>query len=242
MSEERIAKYLARMGIASRRKSEQYISDGRIEVNGEVLTSFGYKVVAGDRVAVDGELLPNSFPETKLWLFYKPTGVITTHQDTKQRQTVFDLLPKELGMLSSVGRLDYNTEGLLLLTNNGDVVHYLESPETGWVRKYKVRVYGKVNKEKMQKLKDGIVIEGIQYGSVDVEIEITNGSNSWLLVSLSEGKNKEVRNIMEHFGLKVSRLIRVSYGPFQLGKLPKGHIKEVSHKVLKEQLGNKIAL
>lgn len=242
MEGERIAKYLARMGVASRRRAEVFIKEGRIQINGSTLDSLGYRLQPGDEVAVDGEKLPSTKPQTRLWLLHKPAGVITSHHDEKNRQTVFSLVPEEYGLVLSVGRLDYNTEGLLLLTNNGELVHHLESPETGWVRRYRARVFGNIPENMIEQLKEGITVDKIQYGSIEVVLESAKGKNSWLSISLKEGKNREVRNALEYFGLKVSRLIRVSYGPFQLGRLLPGKLKEIPYKTVQEQLGSKVAL
>lgn len=232
----RLNKYIAHSGVCSRRDAERYIADKRVMVNGVLADSPAYLVESGDTVVVDGELLV-SLADPRLWLFHKPVGIITSHKDPQGRQSVFDMLPADLGYVISVGRLDFNTEGLLLLTNNGDLSRHLELPSTGWVRRYRVRVYGRVDETKLASLAGGSIVDGVQYGAVDVTVERKGAGNSWLLVSLKEGKNREVRKILESCGLKVNRLIRISYGPFQLGTLPSGKMKEVSGKVLKEQLG-----
>lgn len=190
---------------------------------------------------LDGEKLPE-IEQTRLWLYHKPAGLLTTHKDTEARATVFDHLPAGLPRVISVGRLDLNSEGLLLLTNNGELSRKLELPENGWSRRYKVRVHGFVNKNKLADLAKGATVDGINYGPVKAELESQNGTNSWLIVTLNEGKNREVRKLMKSIGLEVARLIRLSYGPFQLGNLKKGEVREVPQKVLKEQLGSKIEL
>ena len=190
---------------------------------------------------LDGEKLPE-IEQTRLWLYHKPAGLLTTHKDTEARATVFDHLPAGLPRVISVGRLDLNSEGLLLLTNNGELSRKLELPENGWSRRYKVRVHGFINKNKLADLAKGATVDGINYGPVKAELESQNGTNSWLIVTLNEGKNREVRKLMKSIGLEVARLIRLSYGLFQLGNLKKGEVREVPQKVLKEQLGSKIEL
>ena len=194
-----------------------------------------------EKILLDGEKLPE-IEQTRLWLYHKPAGLLTTHKDTEARATVFEHLPIGLPRVISVGRLDLNSEGLLLLTNNGELSRKLELPENGWSRRYKVRVHGFVNKNKLADLAKGATVDGINYGPVKVELESQNGTNSWLVVTLSEGKNREIRKLMKSIGLEVARLIRLSYGPFQLGSLKKGEVREVPQKVLKEQLGSKINL
>ena len=194
-----------------------------------------------EKILLDGEKLPE-IEQTRLWLYHKPAGLLTTHKDTEARATVFDHLPAGLPRVISVGRLDLNSEGLLLLTNNGELSRKLELPENGWSRRYKVRVHGFVNKNKLADLAKGATVDGINYGPVKAELESQNGTNSWLIVTLNEGKNREVRKLMKSIGLEVARLIRLSYGPFQLGNLKKGEVREVPQKVLKEQLGSKIEL
>ena len=186
----------------------------------------------GDKIAVDGKLLQEK-AAARLWLYHKPAGLVTTHKDPQGRATVFEKLPRELGRVISVGRLDLNSEGLLLLTNDGALARNLELPSTGWIRRYRVRVYGAIAPSMLEQMKDGVTVDGIQYGSVEAELDSQKGNNSWLTVSLTEGKNREIRKIFEHFGCKVSRLLRLSYGPFQLGSLPAGEVKEVSGNVLK---------
>lgn len=238
---ERIAKYIARSGICSRRKAEELIKQQRVTINAEVITTPAYNVEGNEKILIDGEKIP-SIDITRLWLYHKPTGLVTSHKDEKNRPTVFDNLPAGLPRVISVGRLDLNSEGLLLLTNNGELSRKLELPANGWSRRYKVRVHGIVDDKKLQSLQKGTIIDGIEYGPISVSIENKQGTNSWLLVTLSEGKNREVRKVLKSIGLEVSRLIRLSYGPFQLGSLKKGEVKEVPTKILKEQLGNKIKL
>lgn len=231
---ERIAKRMARAGLCSRREAERWIEQGRVVVNGEKLSSPACVVSASDHVVVDGRAL-NQAQATMLFLYHKPAGLVTSHRDEQGRVTVFDMLPKRLPRVVSVGRLDLNTEGLLLLTNDGGLSRYLELPETGWTRQYRVRVFGRLNHKALERLKNGITIEGVRYKSIDVSIE-SEGNNSWLIVKLREGKNREIRRVMEHLGLQVSRLIRTDYGPFALGKLPEGKVMEVPERVLKDQI------
>jgi len=229
---ERIAKRIARAGLCSRREAEGWITAGRVKVNGKKISSPALNVSEADAIAVDGKLLEQK-EVTKLWLYHKPAGLVTTHKDPEGRRTVFETLPKELGRVISIGRLDLNSEGLLLLTNDGALARKLELPSTGWIRRYRVRAYGAIAPSMIEGMKKGVVIEGMRYGSVETVLDSQTGNNSWLTVSLTEGKNREIRKIFEHFGCKVSRLIRVSYGPFQLGSLPKSEVKEVTGKVLK---------
>lgn len=236
---ERIAKFMARSGVCSRRQAEELIKQKRVTVDGKLIESPAFNVEGNEKILLDGEKLPQ-IEQTRLWLYHKPTGLLTTHRDTADRPTVFANLPSEMPRVISVGRLDLNSEGLLLLTNSGELSRKLELPANGWSRRYKVRVHGKVDIKKLAELEKGVVIDGVQYGKVKIELESQNGSNSWLLVTLNEGKNREVRKLMKSIGLEVARLIRLSYGPFQLGSLQKGEVKEVPQKVLKEQLGDKL--
>ncbi len=238
---ERLAKFMARSGVCSRRNAEELIKQKRVTVNGEIIDTPAYNVEGTEKILLDGEKLPE-IEQTRLWLYHKPAGLLTTHKDTEARATVFEHLPIGLPRVISVGRLDLNSEGLLLLTNNGELSRKLELPENGWSRRYKVRVHGFVNKNKLADLAKGATVDGINYGPVKVELESQNGTNSWLVVTLSEGKNREIRKLMKSIGLEVARLIRLSYGPFQLGSLKKGEVREVPQKVLKEQLGSKINL
>ena len=238
---ERLAKFMARSGVCSRRDAEDLIKQKRVTVNGEIIDTPAFKVEGSEKILLDGEKLPE-IEQTRLWLYHKPAGLLTTHKDTEARATVFDHLPAGLPRVISVGRLDLNSEGLLLLTNNGELSRKLELPENGWSRRYKVRVHGFINKNKLADLAKGATVDGINYGPVKAELESQNGTNSWLIVTLNEGKNREIRKLMKSIGLEVARLIRLSYGPFQLGNLKKGEVREVPQKVLKEQLGSKIEL
>jgi 23S rRNA pseudouridine2605 synthase len=233
---ERIAKVLARAGVCSRRDAERWIAEGRVMVDGAVLTTPAVAVSAANEIRVDGKPLP-ARERTRLWRYHKPPGLVTSHRDEKGRPTVFEALPEGLPRLISVGRLDLNSEGLLLLTNDGSLARRLELPSTGWLRRYKVRVHGTVAPEQLATLEKGIVIEGVSYGPIRAEFERQQGSNAWVALALREGKNREVRRVLEYLGLQVTRLIRLSYGPFQLGNLARGTIAEVSGKVLNEQLG-----
>jgi len=233
---ERIAKFLARAGVCSRRDAERLIADGRVKLNGKVLDTPAIKVTAADKVLVDGR--PVGAPEpTRLWRYHKPTGLVTTHNDPAGRATVFQHLPPDLPRVISVGRLDLTSEGLLLLTNDGELARRLELPSNGWVRRYRARAFGRVTQEELDRLKDGITVDGVRYGSIDAKLERGGASNAWITVSITEGKNREVRRVLDALGLKVNRLIRTSYGPFQLGALEIGAVDEVPRKVLKEQLG-----
>jgi 23S rRNA pseudouridine2605 synthase len=236
---ERIAKVLARAGLASRRDAEEMVVQGRVTVNGRVINSPALDVTANDVVAVDGAVLPPR-ERTRLFMYHKPRGLMTTHADPEGRPTVFDNLPEGLPRLISVGRLDFNTEGLLLLTNDGGLARALELPDTGWLRRYRVRAHGEVTQAQLDQLKDGIEVDGVKYGSIDATLERDQGSNVWLVFAIREGKNREVRNVMAHLGLEVNRLIRVSYGPFQLGEIAEGQVDEIKTRVLREQLGEKV--
>jgi 23S rRNA pseudouridine2605 synthase len=240
-SGERIAKVVSRAGLASRRDAEQWIVQGRITVNGRVINSPALDVTANDVVAVDGKPLPPR-ERTRLFMFHKPRGLMTTHADPEGRPTVFDNLREGLPRLISIGRLDFNTEGLLLLTNDGGLARALELPDTGWLRRYRVRAHGEVTQGQLDELKKGVEVDGVKYGPIDATLERDQGANVWLVFAIREGKNREVRNVMAHLGLEVNRLIRVSYGPFQLGELAEGEVEEVKTRVLREQLGEKIAV
>jgi 23S rRNA pseudouridine2605 synthase len=239
-SGERIAKVVSRAGLASRRDAEEWIVQGRVTVNGRVINSPALDVTANDVITVDGKPLPPR-ERTRLFLFHKPRGLMTTHADPEGRPTVFDNLPEGLPRLISIGRLDFNTEGLLLLTNDGGLARALELPETGWLRRYRVRAHGEVTQAQLDELKRGVEVDGVKYGSIDATLERDSGANVWLVFAIREGKNREVRNVMAHLGLEVNRLIRVSYGPFQLAELAEGAVEEVKTRVLREQLGEKIA-
>jgi len=237
---ERIAKVIARAGLASRREAEAWIAVGRVAVNGEVIASPARNVTARDRVAVDGEPLPVR-ERTRLFLYHKPRGLLTTHADPAGRPTIFSGLPKDLPRLVSVGRLDLNTEGLLLLTNDGGLARVLELPATGWLRRYRVRAHGSVTQDRLDALRQGVTIDGIRYGTIEATVDRMQGSNSWLTFAIREGKNREVKNVLGHLGLAVNRLIRVSFGPFQLGDLAEGAIEEVRTRTLRDQLGERVA-
>ena len=236
MKGERIAKVLARAGLCSRREAERWIAAGRVAVNGETLTTPAVTVSGEDAIVVDGKTLPAKEP-ARLWRYHKPAGLMTTHSDPRGRPTVFASLPKNLPRVVSVGRLDFNSEGLLLLTNDGGLERRLELPSTGWTRRYRVRAFGAVDEEALAKLKNGITISGVRYGPIRATVDTKKGANVWITVALTEGKNREVRRVLEHLGLSVNRLIRTAYGPFQLGHLAEGEVEEVPRKVLREQLG-----
>ena len=225
---ERIAKVIARAGLCSRRDAERWIADGRVSVNGKTLETPAFTVGPRDKILVDGKPLPRA-EATRLFLYHKPVGLVTTARDEKNRATVFESLPPGLPRVVSVGRLDLNSEGLLLLTNDGGLARYLELPANALKRRYRVRVHGLVNSADLAKLARGITIDGLRYGSIEAHIErARTASNAWLTVTLREGKNREIRRVMTHLGLQVSRLIRTGYGPFELGNLPPGSAKEVA--------------
>ncbi|MHA7063214.1 pseudouridine synthase [Azospirillum argentinense] len=232
---ERIAKRLARAGLCSRRDAERWITDGRVAVNGTTLDSPACVVRSGDVVQVDGKVIPEPEP-ARLWRYYKPSGLVTTARDEKGRTTVFERLPPDMPRVISVGRLDLTTEGLLLLTNDGELARFLELPATGWTRRYRVRVFGEVNEVKLAELAKGPTIEGVKYGPIEAVLDRIQGRNAWLTVSLKEGKNREIRKVMEALDLQVNRLIRVAYGPFQLGKLEESAVEEVPKRVVREQV------
>jgi 23S rRNA pseudouridine2605 synthase len=237
---ERVAKVIARAGLASRRDAEEMVTQGRVAVNGRVINSPALDVTTRDVITVDGAKLPER-ERTRLFLYHKPRGLMTTHDDPEGRPTVFDNLPEGLPRLISIGRLDFNTEGLLLLTNDGGLARVLEHPDTGWLRRYRVRAHGEVTQAQLDTLKDGVEVDGVKYGPIDATLERDQGANVWLVFAIREGKNREVRNVMAHLGLEVNRLIRVSYGPFQLGEIAEGQVEEVRSRVLRDQLGEKIA-
>ncbi|KQB97184.1 pseudouridine synthase [Loktanella sp. 1ANDIMAR09] len=233
---DRIAKVLSRAGVASRREAERMIEDGRVSVNGKTITSPALNVTPTDRVVVDGKQV--GAPEAaRLWLYHKPAGLVTTERDEKDRPTVFGSLPETMPRVMSVGRLDLNSEGLLLLTNDGEIKRKLELPSTGWLRRYRVRINGSVSEAKLDELRAGITVEGVNYQPMVVTFDRQQGANAWLTVSLREGKNREIRRAMGEIGVTVNRLIRVSYGPFQLGVLKQGDVEEVKQRVLRDQLG-----
>jgi 23S rRNA pseudouridine2605 synthase len=233
---ERIAKHLARAGLCSRRDAERLIADGRVSVDGKVLASPALTVTAASDIRVDGKPVPAPEP-ARLWRYHKPAGLVTTHRDERGRPTVFERLPPELPRLISVGRLDLNSEGLLLLTNDGGLARELELPARSWLRRYRVRVHGTVDRARLAALESGITLDGVAYGPIRAALDRQQTSNAWLTVSLSEGKNREIRRVMEHLGLGVSRLIRIAYGPFQLGELARGEVDEVPRRVVRDQLG-----
>jgi 23S rRNA pseudouridine2605 synthase len=237
---ERIAKVIARAGLASRREAEEWIAAGRVAVNGEVIRTPARNVGGRDLISIDGEPLPHR-ERTRLFLYHKPRGLLTSHGDPRGRATIFQQLPKGLPRLISVGRLDFNTEGLLLLTNDGELARVLELPATGWLRRYRVRAHGSIAQGRLDALRAGVTIDGTRYGAIETAIDRVQGSNLWLMFAIREGKNREVRNVLGHLGLTVSRLIRVSFGPFQLGELREGEVEEVRTRVLREQLGERIA-
>jgi 23S rRNA pseudouridine2605 synthase len=237
---DRIAKLMARAGLCSRRDAEEWIRDGRVAVNGRVIDSPALDVMANDVVTVDGAPLPER-ERTRLFLYHKPRGLVTTHADPEGRPTVFESLPEGLPRLISIGRLDFNTEGLLLLTNDGGLARVLELPDTAWLRRYRVRAHGDITQDRLDELRKGIEVEGVKYGPIEATLERDQGANVWVLFAIREGKNREVRNVMEHLGLDVNRLIRVSYGPFQLGELAEGQVEEVRSRMLRDQLGERIA-
>lgn len=236
----RIAKAMARAGLCSRREAERWIAEGRVTVNGEVLTTPARDVGPDDVVLVDGKPLP-SFEPVQLWRYHKPRGLVTTHRDPEGRPTVFENLPEGMPRVISVGRLDFNSEGLLLLTTDGALARYMELPSTGWVRRYRVRAHGKITQVELDKLKDGIEVEGVRYGPIEAMLERVQGSNVWLTVALREGKNREVRKVLKSLNLEVNRLIRVSYGPFQLHDLQPGEVEPVRRRVLIDQLGPRVS-
>lgn len=238
---ERIAKFLARCGVASRREAENLIKQGRIVVNGEEVLTPAFLVEGDETILFDGEKVKKK-DKTRLWVYYKPVGLVTTHKDEKDRETVFNNLPNGLPRVISVGRLDLNSEGLLLLTNDGALSRQLELPQNAWSRRYRVKVHGFLNEKRLKELEKGVVIDGVEYSACKIVVDSKQGTNAWLTVSLNEGKNREIRKLMAFVDLDVARLIRVSYGPFQLGTLKPGEVKEVPFKVLKEQLGKSFEL
>ena len=237
---DRIAKVMARAGLCSRREAEAWIAAGRVTVNGAPISSPALNVTSKDRIVVDGKPMPQR-ERTRLFLYHKPRGLVTTHADPEKRPTIFEKLPKGLPRLVSVGRLDLNTEGLLLLTNDGGLARALELPQTGWLRRYRVRAHGTILQPQLDALRKGVTVNGIRYGAIEATVDRLQGANAWLTFAIREGKNREVRNVLEHLGLKVNRLIRVSFGPFQLGDLEEGKVEEIRTRHLREQLGERIA-
>ena len=239
-SAERVAKVIARAGLCSRREAEQWITAGRVSVNGAVIASPALNVRETDKIVVNGAPLPQR-ERTRLFLYYKPRGLVTTNSDPEGRPTIFAALPKTLPRLISVGRLDLNTEGLLLLTNDGGLARVLELPETGWLRRYRVRAHGRIAQAELDKLRGGVEIDGVRYGAIEATLDREQGANIWLTFAIREGKNREVRNVLEHLGLQVNRLIRISFGPFQLAEMREGTVEEVRTRMLRDQLGERIA-
>lgn len=235
---ERIAKYLARAGVASRREAEKLIEQGIVTIDGKVLTTPAFKVLPGMDVRVDGTRVRSKEPP-RLWRYHKPTGLVTTHKDPQGRPTVFDAIGDSLPRVISVGRLDLTTEGLLLLTNDGALARQLELPANAWVRRYRIRAYGKIDQKALDALGAGVTIDGVEYKPIKATIDQSKGGNVWITASITEGKNREIRKVMDHLGLQVNRLIRTAFGPFQLGGLDEGGIEEIPSKQLKEQLGKK---
>ncbi len=236
----RIAKAMAAAGLCSRRDAERWITDGRVVVNGQTITSPALNVGASDKVIVDGKPLPTA-QSVHLWRFHKPRGLITTHNDPQGRETVFDSLPNDMPRVISIGRLDYNTEGLLLLTTSGELARHIELPSTGWQRRYRVRGYGRVEQNDLDALKDGIVLDGIRYGPIEATVDSVQSGNCWLTIGLREGKNREVRKVLSSLGLKVNRLIRLSFGPFELLNLPTGQLEEVPARALSSHFSKDVA-
>ncbi len=233
---DRIAKVLARAGIASRREAERMIEAGRVRVNGEQILSPALNVTEADEITLDGN--PVSEPEPpRMWLYHKPTGLVSTDRDEKDRGTIYDDLPDDMPRVMSIGRLDLNSEGLLLLTNDGGIKRKLELPATGWLRRYRARVNGRPTDEMLEPLRQGITVDGERFQPMTVTLDRQQGANAWLTIGLREGKNREIRRAMDHVGLSVNRLIRISYGPFQLGELKSGGVEEIRRKIVRDQMG-----
>jgi len=235
---ERIAKWLARAGVASRREVEKLIAEGRVKLENRLVETPATFIRPGDLITVDNRVVAGP-QRSRLFRYNKPTGLVTTHRDEKGRKTVFEALPPGLPRVVSIGRLDLNSEGLLLLTNDGELARKLELPANGWLRRYRVRVHGTLDEGALAALAGGITIEGVRYAPIEAGLDSRQGANAWLTIAIHEGKNREVRRVMAHLGLDVTRLIRTAYGPFQLGALPRGAVEEVAPKVMREQLGSK---
>lgn len=235
---ERIAKVMARAGVCSRRDAERLIGEGRVKLNGAVLKAAATNVTPKDKILVDGKPLPQK-EETRLWRYHKPAGLVVSNRDPEGRPTIFEKLREQLPRVLSIGRLDINTEGLLLLTNDGELARFLELPATGWIRRYRVRAYGHADEAALKKLEKGVEIDGVRYGPVEAKLEKAQGDNQWLTIAIREGKNREVKRICEYLGLQVNRLIRVNFGPFVLGDLARGGIEEVPPRAMKASIGDK---
>ena len=232
----RIAKAIARAGLCSRRDAERWIEEGRVAVDGKTLTSPALVVTGKEKILVDGKALPQA-DGVRLWRYHKPKGLVTTHKDPEGRETVFDKLPESIPRVISVGRLDYNSEGLLLLTNDGALARHMELPATAWIRRYRARAWGNVTAEQLEALSKGVTVDGVHYAPMEARLDREQGDNVWLTIGLREGKNREVRNVLASLGMTVNRLIRVSYGPFQLQDLKPGEVQEVDRRVLRDQMG-----
>jgi 23S rRNA pseudouridine2605 synthase len=234
---ERIAKVMARAGLASRREAEAWIAAGRVSVNGQPISSPALNVTPADTITIDGAPLRQR-ERARLFLYHKPRGLVTTHSDPQGRPTIFAALPKNLPRLISVGRLDLNTEGLILLTNDGGLARTLELPQTAWLRRYRVRALGRVTQDALDRLRNGVTVKGVRYGPVEATFDREQGANVWLTIGIREGKNREVRNVLEHLGLKVNRLIRIAFGPFELGALERGDVQELTVDIIRTALGD----
>ncbi|MSO54818.1 MAG: rRNA pseudouridine synthase [Rhodospirillales bacterium] len=237
---DRVAKVIARAGLGSRREVERWIVEGRVAVDGRKLKTPAVGVVPGQIITVDGKPIAAA-EQTRLWRYHKPAGLMTTHKDPQGRPTVFERLPEHLPRVISIGRLDFSSEGLLLLTNDGQLARTLEMPKTGWIRRYRVRVHGEPDDAKLAALEKGAEVDGVSYGPIKARLDRRQGANAWLTVALAEGRNREIRKVLEPLGLTVNRLIRIAYGPFQLGNLGRGQIEEVTRKVLRDQMGALLA-
>lgn len=233
---DRIAKVLARAGVASRREAEKIVEAGRVTVNGKTILTPALNVTPKDRIVVDGKPLADAEPP-RIWLYHKPAGLVTTERDEKGRDTVFDALPDDMPRVMSVGRLDINSEGLLVLTNDGELKRRMELPATGWLRRYRVRIKGSISEAKLDELRAGMEVDGVRYAGVEVKFDRQQGANAWLTMGLREGKNREIRRLMEAQGVIVNRLLRISYGPFQLGTLKPGAVEELKQRVVRDQMG-----